>query len=163
MPASQRNDSGYKFTAQPSPISNLRMFVLDQVVSCISVIFPQAKLGLWFLLTGDAFFLIWFIAYPIPLCKAHRSKWLSSLSVTVTRSRLLSGLKPVSHAKLMSFNDTSGLHSRHSRLLFTISTTSMGGAPSTFQQVHSSHVHGGLFYQAIPLSDNSCARALVTH
>ena len=112
-----------------------------------SVIFLQDNLGLWFLLTGDTRFLIWFMAYPIPLCIPHRSKRLPSLSGTVTTHRLVSGLKPVSHAKHMSFNGTSGLLSRHSRFHFAISTTSMGGASLTFQLIHSSHVHSGLFYQ----------------
>ena len=113
-----------------------------------SVIFLQANLGLWFLLTGDtSFFLIWFMAYPIPLCIPHRSKWRPSLSGTVSTNRLVSGLKPVSHAKLMSFNGTSGLHSRHSMFHFAISAMPMGGAPLTFQLIHPSRVHGGLFYQ----------------
>ena len=166
MPDSQWNDSGYKLTAQPSPVSNLKMFVYDQIVLRSSVIFLQANLGLWFLLTGDTRFLIWFMAYPIPLCMPHRSKWLPSLSGTVSTNRLVSGLKPVSLPNLWVPTAHQG------------STRDIPGSTSLFQprqwveplSTSSWYIHlTPMVYcftrwpEAILLSDNSCARALVTH
>ena len=120
---SASGNSGYKLTAQPSLVSNLRIFVLDQMLLRSSVIVLQANQGLWFLLTGDRRLLILLMAYPTPFCMPHGSAWRPSLSWHSLHKKvsIWASLYPMQNFWV----STSGLHSWHSRLLFAISTTSM--------------------------------------
>ena len=126
-------NSGYKLTAQPSLVSNLRMFVLDQMLLRSSVIFLQANQGQWFLLTGDAWFFILFTAYPNPLCVPHGSTWQPSLSGTVSTRRLVSGLAciPCKTSEFQHQDSTRDIPGFSSP--FLPHQFRSGGAPPTFQ------------------------------